>query len=406
MSRFDTPTGRMRLLDIALPLGLALAGAILAPQGTKLAAAAIAGFAGVSIRISVHEPVETHNVVEHPSPSEGAYDIALLTTFPVPMLLIDEAGVVRSASDEAERLLARDLEGLPISSIFRAPTVVSAVEEAISGGKEDTFDFRMRRPRELTLTATVRPLPGSEGLRAAMILRDSTGQVQVDATRSDFVANASHELRTPLAAISGIVETLRGSARDDPEAQERFLGIIAKQIDRMTRLVSDLLSLSRVELQENVAPTERQNLRGILAEVISAARPMAEELGVEVDAPLPDDLPKVFGSRDELAQVFVNLIDNAIHYGNSRVTIEAETLDDTVGITVSDDGPGIEGHHIPRLTERFYRADAGGARGRHGTGLGLAIVKHIVSRHRGTLGIVSEPGAGSRFTIALPIADE
>lgn len=396
-----------RLLDMAVPAGAAIIVTAISPEKWILLAAPSAAVAAAGARFlgSANSRVEQRDPPILIASEAGTAAVELLAALPVPMLLIDAQGIIRVATPDARTLLARQLDGHSVSTVFRSPPVLSAIEEAISGKREDTFGFRIRHPREMSLTATVRPLNGPDDLRAAMILRDETGKVQVDATRSDFVANASHELRTPLAAITGIVETLRGPAKEDPEAQDRFLGIIANQADRMTRLVDDLLSLSRIELQENIAPTERQNLREILAEVLSAMRPIAEESGVALESEIPESIPDVLGSKDELAQIFLNLIDNAIRYGGSLVRVAVAVTAGGIEVSVTDDGPGVERQHIPRLTERFYRVDPSKSRAQGGTGLGLAIVKHIVRRHKGRLLIESEIGQGSRFTVRLPIAD-
>ena len=395
---------RGRALDAAIPVVGACIGVALAPTGVTTLDALLAGVIAVALRLFSTSPPKADNRPTARTHEPSGENHSLLSEIPVPLVIIDETGTVQFATSETAKMLGRAVTGLHVSSVFRAPSVISAVEEAISGGQEDTFDFRLRRPRERTMTATVRPLlRKDEPTVVVMTLRDNTGHYRLDETRSDFVANASHELRTPLAAISGLVETLRGPARDDPVAQARFLDTIAKQTDRMTRLVNDLLSLSRIELEENVAPTDRHDLRGVLADALSAMRSVAEEQQVTLDVSLPADLPKVLASRDELIQVFVNLIDNAIRYGDQHVQVSVNILDSAVVIEVADDGPGIAGHDIPRLTERFYRANPGDSRAKGGTGLGLAIVKHIVNRHRGTLDIKSKPGEGARFIVTLPV---
>jgi two-component system phosphate regulon sensor histidine kinase PhoR len=250
--------------------------------------------------------------------------------------------------------------------------------------------------------------------------------------RADFVANASHELRTPLATLLGFVETLRGPARDDAAARERFLAIMHEQTQRMARLVADLLSLSRIELNEHTPPIGRVLLGEVVRTIIDSLELKAADkrMAIVVDAPPPggeapirlDDLPPVSGDDDELSQVFQNLIDNAIKYGRTDSTIRiaswlvapratadaalpAPRLDQpAVAIAVMDEGEGIAREHVPRLTERFYRIDTARSRALGGTGLGLAIVKHILNRHRGALDIDSMVGQGSTFTVYLPLA--
>ena len=230
-------------------------------------------------------------------------------------------------------------------------------------------------------------------------LRERTEEVMIERMRSDFVANASHEIRNPLAAIQGTIETLRGPARDDPHARAMFLDLMAGEAARMARLVDDLLSLSRIELAAHQPPTERCDLKAVLEQAVERMYAVAEPAKVRIATRFPPTLPAVVGDADQLHQLVVNLVDNAIKYGGEgkTVTVEAEALAAApadagavagrpcVRVTVSDEGPGIAREHIPRLTERFHRVDTGRSRRLRGTGLGLAIVKHIVRRHQGHL---------------------
>ena len=254
----------------------------------------------------------------------------------------------------------------------------------------------------------------AESPTVLLALQDMTKVMRADRLRADFVANASHELRTPLATLLGFIETLRGPAKDDGDARAKFLAIMQEQASRMARLVADLLSLSRIELNEHSVPTEGVRLHAVLASVADSLAMKAAARSMTIE--LPEDLralPPVQGDQDELIQLFQNLIDNALKYGRagSPVRVLARASDPpaamtparpAVAVAVIDQGEGIARQHLPRLTERFYRVDTARSRDLGGTGLGLAIVKHIVSRHRGALEIDSEMGQGSRFTIFLP----
>jgi two-component system phosphate regulon sensor histidine kinase PhoR len=265
----------------------------------------------------------------------------------------------------------------------------------------------------------IQPIEGEDrALKAALIvLRDLTKAQRVEQMRADFVANASHELRTPLASLTGFIDTLRGHAKDDPEAQERFLGIMSEQATRMRRLIDDLLSLTRIELNEHVRPAGSVNVGDVVEEVANALAPQATAANIQIEIVEPQSLPNVAGDREELFQVFQNLVDNAIKYGKPQtvVTLELGTRRAAPGepgpspavfVAVRDKGEGIAREHLPRLTERFYRVDVRRSRAIGGTGLGLAIVKHIVNRHRGRLVIESKLGEGSTFTVYLPLATE
>ncbi|XKH36037.1 sensor histidine kinase [Azospirillum doebereinerae] len=267
---------------------------------------------------------------------------------------------------------------------------------------------------------------------AILTLHDVTAARRSEQMRADFIANASHELRTPLSSLLGFIETLRGPARDDAEAQERFLSIMHDQASRMTRLVNDLLSLSRIELDEHMPPNGRVDVAEELENVIAALELKAAQRRIRLRLDAPEDLPRVVGDEDQLTQVFQNLVSNAIKYTreDTDVRVSVALVDGaTVGFTglptsvrrggqggrggtamvsvsVRDRGEGIARTHLPRLTERFYRVDAARSRAMGGTGLGLAIVKHILNRHRGRLTIESEVGTGSAFTVYLPAAPE
>ncbi len=249
------------------------------------------------------------------------------------------------------------------------------------------------------------------GCEPAMImtLRDLSEARRVERMRVDFVANASHELRTPLASLLGFVETLQGSARDDKEARDKFLSIMREQAQRMARLVDDLLSLSRIEQNLHLRPQTSVDLVAILRHIADTLTPMADDNGVTLKLDVPAKAI-VTGDRDELLRVAENLVENAIKYGasdpqcvNRQVEITLVLEQRQCVLSVRDHGPGIPHEHLPRLTERFYRVDAGQSRAKGGTGLGLAIVKHIVARHCGRLGIESNPGQGATFSVFLPL---
>jgi two-component system phosphate regulon sensor histidine kinase PhoR len=230
--------------------------------------------------------------------------------------------------------------------------------------------------------------------------------------RVDFVANASHELRTPLATLSGFIETLQGPAAEDEPARERFLDIMALEAGRMSRLIDDLLSLSRIELDKHVRPVTQLDLAGVVADVRKtlAMRLEADERQLVVGDMA--GLPPVIGDRDQLLQVLHNLVSNALKYGRTGTPISIGAVAEPaaagtpaqVRLTVTDIGDGIGPEHLPRLTERFYRVDSQRSRKMGGTGLGLAIVKHIVERHRGRLDIASVQGEGTTVSFTLPQA--
>ena len=261
------------------------------------------------------------------------------------------------------------------------------------------------------------PEPAPDGTLALISVTDVTAIRRHGRTRADFVANASHELRTPISVLAGCIETLRGPAREDKAASDRFLEMMDVQADRMSRLVNDLLSLSKIELNEHYPPSSTVSLSSVIPPVVDSLQFAAESRRIEVSIDSEIAEPGVVGDRDELTQLFQNLIDNAIKYGaegsSVRIAIGSGTLEgsgdrtqgiDAIRVAVEDEGEGIPAEHLQRLTERFYRVDTARSREMGGTGLGLAIVKHIVNRHRGGLAIESELDVGSVFTVSLPRA--
>ena len=343
---------------------------------------------------------------------ERAFD-----ALPEPLLLLGTDRKIVRANRAAEALLGGEAEGRNIAASLRNPALIEAVEQTLDGAGGRDIEFTLPAPVERTFAARVEPLPEpAEGAAAVLLaLVDFTAVRRTDQMRADFVANASHEIRTPLATLMGFVETLQGSARDDAEARTRFLAIMDQHGKRMARLVEDLLSLSRIEMNEHTPPTDVVPLLSLLAHVRNTLAWQAERRVVVVAIDTEEGLPPVIGDGDELTQVFLNLVDNAIKYGDGPGTVsvrarrvaEAQAAgwmagaEGAVAVSVRDRGAGIPREHLPRLTERFYRVDKARSRELGGTGLGLAIVKHIVNRHRGALTIDSTPGEGSTFTVYL-----
>ncbi len=322
-----------------------------------------------------------------------------------------------------------------LTTVIRAPDILDAVDDALYNAKAGEAAYQLRGPQDRFWRARVLPLDesfGEAGRLALLWMRDETELRRTERARADFLANASHELRTPLASLTGFIETLRGHARDDVEARDKFLAIMQGQADRMRRLIDDLMSLSRIELGEHIPPAGVVDLRPLVTDVMEALAPLAAERGVRFEPTLPATPALALADRDQIVQVVQNLAENAVKYapdgGVVRVEVAAPlTLAQAataaagleghfslltpehaqgrlyVAIRVRDFGPGMARGHLPRLTERFYRVEGQRLR-KPGTGLGLAIVKHIVNRHRGGLIVESAPGEGALFTAYLPAA--
>ena len=356
---------------------------------------------------------------------------------PEPLFILDAQGMVEHANPAAKELVGfKAVEGRHFAAVLRAPSVYEAAEQVISTGAPQTVEFSTAGSVERFCRAFVAPFSDDAGdqkrhQRSIVFIRDLTSEKRVDQMRADFIASASHELRTPLASLLGFIETMNGPAQDDPEAQKKFLKIMESQAQRMQRLVADLMSLSRIELNEHVAPSDHVDVREITQDVIASLGPILESKGAIVDLVGEHDTDAfIKGDRDEIFQAVQNLLDNAVKYGGtpamvkvcvgrgiappvgsegnpshragdsaiqvaSRLKVKPESL---VHVQVRDFGPGIERSDLPRLTERFYRVSVERSLKTGGTGLGLAIVKHIVNRHKGGFQIESGLAAGAAFT--------
>jgi len=338
------------------------------------------------------------------------------------------------ANPAARELLRIQGEGTTLVSAIRHPRVLEAVDESLFGEVSGEAAYETGGAQDRFWRVRTRPLDrASDGVRLAlMVLRDETDSRRNERMRADFLANASHELRTPLASLTGFIETLRGHAKDDAVARERFLGVMAAQAGRMARLIDDLMSLSRIELNEHIAPEGRVDLVLAVLDVIDALTPLAAERGVTLSTRLAArGAAMIVGDRDQILQVAQNLIDNAVKYSPNNGVVEIEvtaglTADEAITPTrqggarlsllspdlvggerfvmlrCADAGPGIAREYLPRLSERFYRVEGQKSGERLGTGLGLAIVKHITNRHRGGLAIESVEGQGTTFTAYFP----
>jgi two-component system phosphate regulon sensor histidine kinase PhoR len=426
-------------------LGLAALG-LAEPMPAVLAALAVGG-AGVFLnrRKEVGTGGLEGSAMVQPTAStiEQPPFAAILDRLPDPLMVIaaEEADDLTGrrflfANATARELFKIQHEGALLVTAVRHPRVLEAVDEALFGGIEGVAEFETGGVQGRSWLAYARPLKETVGRSrlALLALRDETDARRSERTRADFLANASHELRTPLASLSGFIETLRGHAKDDPGARDKFLAIMLAQAERMSRLIDDLMSLSRIELNEHIAPLGRVDLSMAVIDVIDALAPQARDKAVTFDPVLP---PRggaiVEGDRDQIIQVVQNLVDNAIKYTPrdgvvrievfpslpveaaaaprdpaasrmSLLTPDHDPAERYAVLRVTDRGPGLAREHLPRLTERFYRVEGQKSGDKSGTGLGLAIVKHIMNRHRGGLTVESVQGAGATFGVYLPMA--
>ncbi|WP_020590512.1 ATP-binding protein [Kiloniella laminariae] len=349
---------------------------------------------------------------------------AILSSLPDPLIMLGKKRQIIRGNPAAQAIFGDNITGRELSTILRNPGILSAVDSVENSSENISrfVEFKIHGRVERYMLARIARMNEQtwDGTRVIVSLHDQTAAKKVDQMRGDFIANASHELKTPLASLMGFIETLKGPAKDDPEAQQRFLNIMQDQSERMSHLVSDLLSLSRIELLEHTPPTGITDLNNIITKITEGLHTQIENKQITIRKDLSPDLENsipVLGDAEALTQLFQNLLENAVKYGHkgTTVTIRGKAYGPgsqgmrrlgrpSVAIAIIDQGDGIPREHIPRLTERFYRVDAARSRELGGTGLGLAIVKHIVNRHRGVLTIDSEVGRGSTFTVYLPKA--
>ncbi len=340
---------------------------------------------------------------ERPAPPFA--DHGWVDALPDAAILLDERRRVLKANSACRAILGLIPPGANIELYLRQPQVFEAIEDAVQLQTAAERELVLLSPRERMFQLRVVPVTPQQHLLIS--LHDMTRERLTDRMRVDFVANASHELRTPLATLIGFIETLQTGAAEDDSVRDKFLGIMNSEAQRMVRLIDDLLSLSRIELDKYVRPATPLALRAVIEDVQGSLLMRLKDDARVLSILLEDGLPDVVADRDQIIQVLHNLISNAIKYGRhgTAITIRAQRADDAmIMLSVADEGDGIAPEFVPRLTERFYRVDTARSRELGGTGLGLAIVKHIVERHRGALSIESQTGQGTSVHFTLPIA--
>lgn len=419
--RGDTTAWRRFSARARLAWPLLLAGLSAAAVGAIFAGAngvLFIAFCGVALllvlaRRSARAQAQPARAAKAPAPPERSFDeelalvTATLAALDLPVFVYRRDATLLFQNRAAERAFGPMIAGLHISARWRSPGILDMIRETVTTDEPNQIEHSERLPSERIFIARSAPveLPatvaGSDRLYL-LSFRDISELRRIDRMRSDFVANASHELRTPLASLRGFIETMQGPARSDEKAKEQFLAIMLDQANRMSRLVDDLLSLSRLETRAHLAPDQSVDLVSVLGHVRDSLQPLARDLDIELRLHMPEGKVDVTGDRDELVQVFENLIENACKYGQEGKAVDIYLTGGEgkpAEFRVVDYGPGIPAEHVPRLTERFYRVSVADSRSKKGTGLGLAIVKHILTRHRARLLVKSEVGTGTEFTV-------
>lgn len=322
------------------------------------------------------------------------------------ILFINSFNVI-SAANKAAKSYYGDIIGKNLSSFLRAPDLLDKIEKCKNERKNEYLEFEINLPTYSFFRLTIVPLSQKNVL---IVIKDYTDVKKSEQLRSDFVANVSHELKTPLVSIKGFLETISNSAKDDPKAQEKFIKIMQEQANKMEILILDLMSLSRIEMQEHIQPDGKVNMKEIIDSIQNIPNKTLNKKNIKINSNIEDHLPIVRGNYEKLSEVVQNIYDNAIKYTKEKTTISitlkrnsTKLLNGAVSLSIKDEGIGIAKDEIHRVTERFYRTSNAKKNLIQGTGLGLAIVKHIVNQHRGELEINSRLNEGSEFIIHLPI---
>lgn len=342
-------------------------------------------------------------------------DSAILDVLPDPLLLLGGKTEIVGANLEARVLFGFNTHSKPLKDIIKNSNVIKAAENIIGGYSEkETLEFETESSPSKVLLLKIERLPALAhgGAIAALVFHDVTEAKKLEQMQSDFVANASHELRTPLSVISGFIETLQGPAKNDEQARNKFLTIMSEQAFRMSRLIENLLSLSRIQMQIN-PPSEDVDLKELITGIALTLDTKLKQSDMSIDMNIRHN-PHVLGNPAELSQVFNNLIDNAIKYGKKGTVItissspaeREETGEAMLAIAVNNKGDLISKDQIPRIWERFYRIDTETTRNRSGSGLGLAIVERILNHHKGWGAVTSSQSEGTTFTVAFPLYKE
>ena len=312
-----------------------------------------------------------------------------------------------SAANKAAKSFYGDIIGKNLSSFLRAPDLLDKIEKCRDKRVNEYLEFEINLPTYSFFRLTIVPLSQKNVL---IVVKDYTDVKKSEQLRSDFVANVSHELKTPLVSIKGFLETISNSAKDDPKAQEKFIKIMQEQANKMEILILDLMSLSRIEMQEHIQPDGKVDMKEIISNIQNIPNKILSNKNININFKIEDNLPFVRGDYDKLSEVVQNIYDNAIKYTKENTTIDIllksnpeKFSNGSVFLSIKDEGIGIAKEEIHRVTERFYRSANAKKNMIQGTGLGLAIVKHIVNQHRGELEINSRLNEGSEFIIHLPL---
>ena len=353
--------------------------------------------------------------------AQALSDAAIFDTFPDPILMLDREGNITGSNLSARQFLGENIAGTNIDHLFSTNIFINSVSKVLKGNSDServVFHTPERNNQQLFAHITKLPRQAKSRSVAVISLYDVSRALSLEKMQSDFVANASHELRTPLSVISGFIETLQTTAKDDADARDAFLGIMKEQSEYMSALIEDLLSLSRLEMGQDKELKDKVDLHEVIDDITQALKIKAFQHSVNVKINEINRIPKIIGDDQQIHQVLQNLLDNAIKYApeNSEVSIELKAVPEipakpgqnvasgrAVSIAFNNKGQKINKEDLARLTEKFYRMQIHKDMKIKGTGLGLAIAKQIVLHHRGNLTVSSTSYKGNTFTVYLPV---
>ena len=367
-------------------------------------------FLGISFYVA-NKNFETNDIIirSGSDASKKETEYTLIKKSPVfthneqPMVIVDDAFIIRSSNQAFKNFCGANPDGKPISISLRSPDIDTAIESVNSQNVFKSVEFSIFQSVEKFLLAQLFTIYHDRKY-VLLSITDISDLKAADKLKTNFVSNVSHELRTPLSSILGFIETIEGPAKDDEKKKKEFFQTIKNEAERMQRLVNDLLSLSKVEESEFQLPNERVDLGACIHSAMDALNVIANKKKISIQLSQPVNSIFVRGNTDQIIEVFENLLENAITYSNEKgkISIEYESLAEYEQISIIDNGIGIPTNEIVRLTERFFRAKNSVDYRRNSSGLGLAIVKHILNRHEGKLEISSEVGKGSKFSVSIP----
>ena len=368
--------------------------------------------AGFDARSEIRDQKQSENLnqevqdITNENIEESDEQVKIINQIDDSILIVDKFKNIKFFNNSAKKKFGENNLNKHVATLLRVPDLLQNIDLVLLKKETITMDLELSSPSFQFFKVHLFSGPTSyvdDPDSVVLFLKDLTDIIKAQRFKSDFVANVSHELKTPLVSIKGFLETISGHAKDDLEAQKKFIPIMLEQADRMESLIKDLLSLSKIELEEHIQPQDKVNLKEVLSNVEDIHQKNLKLF--EFKNNIKNDF-FIKGDYEKLIEVFSNIIDNSIKYSEKNKKIEVncgqgngKVIGDSYTVSIKDNGIGIPTEQLPRITERFFRVDAAKSKKVGGTGLGMAIVKHIVNQHRGELEIKSEAQSGTEIKV-------